>query len=163
MTFYTRIDSPFGALILAGDGQALSHLHFADQPGLRPSPLAADWQERPELFTEAAAQLHDYFEGRREVFTLPLRPQGTAFQQRVWQQLCEIPYGTVISYAELARALGLVNGARAVGTANGKNPLPLIIPCHRVVAANGRLAGYAYGEECKRRLLRLEGVERWGE
>jgi methylated-DNA-[protein]-cysteine S-methyltransferase len=105
---------------------------------------------------EAATQLAEYLVGRRTEFTVPLKPEGTAFDHRVWDAVAAIPYGETVTYGEIARALGNPKGARAVGTANGRNPIPIIIPCHRVVAAGGRLGGYGGGLPLKRRLLDLE-------
>jgi methylated-DNA-[protein]-cysteine S-methyltransferase len=112
------------------------------------------------LVEEAQAQLEEYFAGERRVFDLPLDPAGTAFQQRAWLALVEIPYGATRSYAEQALLLGLPRGARAVGSANARNPLPVVVPCHRLVGAGGSLTGYAGGLERKERLLRLEGALR---
>jgi O-6-methylguanine DNA methyltransferase len=106
----------------------------------------------------AAAQLEEYFQGKRKTFDLPLTPRGTAFQQRVWQTLCQIPFGATWSYGQLARAVGNPAASRAVGLANGKNPLPIVIPCHRVIGANGRLTGFGGGLPTKAALLALEGV-----
>jgi methylated-DNA-[protein]-cysteine S-methyltransferase len=105
---------------------------------------------------QAATQLAEYLAGRRTEFTVPLKPEGTAFDHRVWDAVAAIPYGETVTYGEIARAIGNPNGARAVGTANGRNPIPIIIPCHRVVAACGRLGGYGGGLPLKRRLLDLE-------
>lgn len=123
--------------------------------------VALDWgrgrdQEETPLLREAREQLHDYFDGKRQVFSLPLAPYGSPFQQRVWQALCAIPYGETRSYADIARAIG--SAPRAIGQANGANPIPLLIPCHRVVAADGTLGGYSGGDgpATKRFLLDLE-------
>jgi methylated-DNA-[protein]-cysteine S-methyltransferase len=110
------------------------------------------------LVEEARGQLAEYFEGRRRVFDLPLDLTGTAFQRRAWLALMEIPYGETRTYAEQARRLGLAHGARAVGSANACNPLPIVIPCHRLVGTTGKLTGYAGGLDRKERLLRLEGA-----
>ena len=112
------------------------------------------------LERQAAAELEEYLAGRRTEFTVPLRPQGTAFDHRVWDAVASIPYGETGTYGEIARAIGNPNGARAVGTANGRNPVPIIIPCHRVVAAGGKLGGYGGGLPLKRRLLDLETTRR---
>jgi methylated-DNA-[protein]-cysteine S-methyltransferase len=110
------------------------------------------------LVTEARRQLAEYFAGVRRTFGLPFDLAGTDFQRRCWLALVEIPYGQTRSYAEQARRLGLAHGARAVGSANARNPLPIVIPCHRLVGADGRLTGYAGGLDLKERLLRLEGA-----
>jgi methylated-DNA-[protein]-cysteine S-methyltransferase len=116
----------------------------------------------PETALErrAAVQLEEYLAGRRTEFTVPLEPEGTAFDHRVWDAVGAIPYGETVTYGEIARAIGNPNGARAVGTANGRNPIPIIIPCHRVVAAGGKLGGYGGGLPLKRRLLDLETTRR---
>ena len=108
-------------------------------------------------FKEPIRQLQAYFAGELENFDLPLGPQGTPFQQKVWNELCRIPYGQTISYGELAKRIGNPNASRAVGLANGSNPIPILIPCHRVIGSSGKLVGYGGGLELKRRLLELEG------
>ncbi len=150
---FCRHETPVGAVILAAreDG-ALTHLQFAHRFAPRD-----DWRENAAPFGEVRRQLDAYFSRRRRRFDLPLAPRGTPFQRRVWRALTEIPYGQVISYGELARRVGNPRAARAVGAANGANPIAIIIPCHRVVAANG-IGGYGGGLEIKRRLLALEGV-----
>ena len=110
-----------------------------------------------ECIREAIAQLTEYFAGKRRVFDLRLAPRGSSFEQRVWKRLCDIPYGSTTSYGAIASELQLVNGARAVGRANGSNPIPIIIPCHRVIGSDGRLTGYGGGLPLKRALLELEG------
>jgi methylated-DNA-[protein]-cysteine S-methyltransferase len=112
------------------------------------------------LERQAAAELEEYLAGRRTEFTVPLGPKGTAFDHRVWDAVAAIPYGETVTYGEIARAIGNPNGARAVGTANGRNPVPIIIPCHRVVATGGKLGGYGGGLPLKRRLLDLETTGR---
>lgn len=144
------IVSPLGRLLLAEDGEGLSRVM-----------LAADVPDRGEgetspLLEEAARQLQEYFAGRRHEFELALHPAGTAFQQRVWQALREIPYGETRSYKDIARIVGVPQGFRAVGMANHRNPLLIVTPCHRVIAADGTLRGFACGLECKRFLLRFE-------
>lgn len=155
-TAYTYFESPVGRLLLAGDEHALQLLSF---PGGRravgPQP---DWFAAEAPFRAAAAQLGAYFAGELRVFDLPLRPHGTAFQQRVWALLCTIPFGETRSYGQLAAALGAPGSSRAVGAANGANPLPIIVPCHRVIGAGGALTGFGGGLEVKRFLLELEGT-----
>ncbi len=148
--------SPLGRLELESDGAALLRIRL---PGERPVP-ADDRPRRPDprAFTAVIAQLDEYFAGIRRKFDLPLAPAGTPFQQRVWMLLREIPWGRTISYGELARRSGNPSASRAVGAANGRNPLPIIVPCHRVIGSNGALTGYAGGLEAKRTLLALEGV-----
>ena len=154
--WYTLLDTPFGALCIAGTGQGLTHVEFQDgERPLRPQP---EWQEDQGVLDEARRQLRAYFEGRRQRFTLPVAPEGTPFQQRVWRELQEIPWGTTTTYREIAERLGQPGAVRAVGYANGRNPVAIVIPCHRVVGANGRLTGYAGGIATKRRLLQHEGA-----
>ena len=152
---FCRHETPLGPLMLAGDGRALARIWFA---GRHPDARARGWREEPALFDEARRQLDAYFAGRLRAFDLPLRLEGTAFQRQVWAALREIPHGEVITYGELARRVGKPRAARAVGAANGANPIPIIIPCHRVVAAGGRIGGFTGGLALKRRLLALEGV-----
>lgn len=148
------IDSPLGPLTLAGDGDALTGLYFAD--GAHP-PAAGDLgASAGGGFDLAIAQLAEYFAGRRTRFELALRPRGSPFQQQVWNLVRRIPYGETWSYGRLAAALGDSAKARAVGAANGQNPLAIIVPCHRVVGAGGRLTGYGGGLARKRFLLDLE-------
>lgn len=155
--WYTTMDSPLGPLCLAATPQGLMRVDF--QHGVRPIQPAPAWQEDADRLADARRQLQEYFQGQRHNFTLRLAPAGTAFQQRVWQELQRIPYGTTITYLDLARRLGNPRAVRAVGHANGCNPIAIIIPCHRVVGHNGRLRGYASGLPFKQRLLQHEGVQ----
>ena len=154
--FYTRLSSPVGALLLTASPAtgALTRLHFG------PGQPEADWMEEPAVFAAASAQLTDYFEGKLTRFTLTLAPQGSEFQLAVWRQMLDIPYGSTISYGELARRLGDPGAARAVGLAAGANPLAIVIPCHRVIGASGKLTGFGGGLVIKARLLGLERSER---
>lgn len=113
---------------------------------------------RCKLTDDAFLQLQEYFQGKRKSFDLPLNPQGTEFQKKVWAELCNIPYSQTRTYKEIAQAIGHPKAARAVGMANNRNPIPIIIPCHRVIGASGSLIGYAYGVEMKKRLLDLESA-----
>ncbi len=149
---FCLFDTPVGQMALAGEGDAISRLYL---PGL-PLPRLAS-RETP-LLARGREELLEYLAGSRRDFDLPLAPQGTPFQQRVWAALREIPYGQTRSYRELALAAGSPRGYRAVGMANHRNPIPILIPCHRVVGADGSLTGYAGGLELKRKLLELEGV-----
>ncbi len=150
------IDTPIGLLVLGGDDTALTHVWLpgtargASTKGAVPAPLRT-----------AAAQLEEYFSGTRTSFALTLAPRGTAFQLAVWKALGDIPFGETITYGELARRVGRPAASRAVGQANGANPLPIVYPCHRVVAAGGKLGGYGGGLDTKRRLLALEGAGTW--
>jgi methylated-DNA-[protein]-cysteine S-methyltransferase len=144
------IDSPFGPVRLYASDAGLTHVHVGELEG--PEATA---RETPVL-ARTAKQLAEYFQGTRRVFDLPLAAQGTPFQQRVWSVLTTIPLGTTWSYGELARAIGQPSASRAVGAANGKNPIWLIVPCHRVIGANGMLTGYAGGLPIKQALLAHE-------
>lgn len=152
--FSTIYHSPLGPLLLVEEGEALSHLYFPGEGG----PARAETTPRSPLLCEAEGQLAAYFAGKLEAFSLPLGPVGTPFQQKVWGTLATIPYGKTWSYRQLAQAVDCPQGARAVGGANGKNPLPILLPCHRVISAQGGLGGYSGGLERKKHLLSLEGV-----
>ena len=154
---YTELDTSLCRLRLISDGDALTGLYLL--PDHRHAPqIASDWQESPMLpvFQQATTQLTEYFAGKRPAFTLPLNAAGTEFQKRVWAELAKIPYGQRISYGELAVRLGNPKASRAVGLANGKNPISIIIPCHRVIGASGKLTGYGGGLARKEALLALE-------
>jgi methylated-DNA-[protein]-cysteine S-methyltransferase len=152
---YCYLDSPIGRLLIAGDGGSVRRIAFPERGRARaPEP---GWTESSGGALGAAVrQLREYFAGRRRDFDLPLAPEGTEFQRRVWERLRSIPYGQTISYAELARRAGNPKAARAAGSANGSNRIPIVIPCHRVIAADGSLGGFGGGLEIKRRLLDLE-------
>lgn len=153
-TSFTQIESPLGVLLLASDEQGLREIQFVNgRHSVRRKP---EWQEDAAALKEPIRQLRAYFAGELEDFDLPLAPQGTTFQQKVWADLCKIPYGETISYGELARRIGNPNASRAVGLANGSNPIPIVIPCHRVIGANGKLTGYGGGLPIKEKLLALE-------
>ena len=152
--YWHEIDSPIGRLLLAGDGDSLIQVSF--QAGPRPLQPPGTWRPGAAPFRAAIAQLGEYFAGRRLQFELPLAPRGTEFQRRVWHALREIPYGETISYGELACRIGKPGASRAVGLANGANPLPIVVPCHRVIGADGSLTGFGGGLPIKRKLLALE-------
>ena len=152
---YTFMESPVGDLLLAGDGKGLRFIRFADR---RTQPELGWWEDAPP-FAAAQAQLNDYFAGRRRVFALRLAPRTSPFQATVLAALRRIPYGETRSYGEVARDIGKPRAARAVGTANAKNPLPIVIPCHRVIGGDGRLTGFGGGLAAKRHLLELERLE----
>jgi methylated-DNA-[protein]-cysteine S-methyltransferase len=157
-THFAHLPTPLGPLLAASRDGALVMLEFG---GPRRAPRAAPgWIERPSspLLRAAQRQLDEYFAGRRRAFDLPLRPEGTPFQQLAWQALQQIPYGETRSYGEQAVAVGRPGAARAVGAANGRNPIVIMIPCHRVVGSGGALTGFAAGLDRKERLLRLEGA-----
>jgi methylated-DNA-[protein]-cysteine S-methyltransferase len=153
---YVTMDSPVGRLLLRGNRRSLTAIEFAPK-GTRRAEHPPGIASKPP-FREAIRQLEAYFRGKLRDFDLPLELEGTEFQKRTWKALQSIPYGKTISYADLARRVGNPRAARAVGTANGANPLPIVIPCHRVIGASGRLAGYGGGLEIKEKLLVLEGA-----
>jgi methylated-DNA-[protein]-cysteine S-methyltransferase len=155
--WYAIMDSPFGPVCVAGTQTGLIRVDF--QAGNRPVQLAATWQADPGLLEAAIHQLQEYFQGQHQSFTLPLAPPGTPFQQRVWQELQRIPFGTTLTYRELAQRLGMPRAARAVGHANGRNPLAIVVPCHRLIGSDGQLHGYASGIALKQRLLQHEGIQ----
>ncbi len=144
------IESPVGLLTIAGDEDGLRSILFgAGSDGAVACCGVVD---------EAVRQLRAYFDKKLTRFDLPLMPEGTSFQRKVWEELLNIPYGNVISYGELARRIGQPSASRAVGAANGANPIPIIIPCHRVIGSNGKLTGYGGGTQIKEALLNLESV-----
>jgi methylated-DNA-[protein]-cysteine S-methyltransferase len=151
---YCEISTPVGRLRLSGDEEGLRGISFQNR--FRPVEIAEDPEQAREPLREVIAQLEAYFAGERRGFDLPLAPEGTPFQREVWSALLAIPYGETVSYGELARRLGRPNASRAVGAANGRNPIPIIIPCHRVIGADGSLTGFGGGLAIKRRLLELE-------
>jgi len=151
---YSDIDTPLGRMFVQGDGQFVTGLFMPRHKGWEgPDPT---WQRSDDSFTIVRRQLAEYFAGERQQFDVPLKLAGTPFQQRVWRELVRIPFGTTIIYAELARRIGQSTASRAVGHANGRNPVSIIVPCHRVIGANGKLTGYAGGLENKEWLLAWE-------
>ena len=146
---FTIVPSPVGELLLARDDHGIAEIHFHPDPH-------DDWQRNDTAFADAIAQLDEYFLGKRRKFTLKIAPRGTAFQLDVWGALREIPYGETRSYREIARRIGKPEAIRAVGAANGANPLPIVVPCHRVIGSNGSLTGFGGGLAAKRYLLDLE-------
>ena len=155
--FFRHIDSPIGRLLLAADDHGIRALEFPENR--HPVKRTDAWRagDHP-LIARAVIQLDEYFAGERRSFDLPLAPAGTPFQLRVWQALRAIPHGATWSYAQLARAIGQPSAMRAVGAANGRNPIPIIVPCHRVIGAGGALTGFGGGLPTKAFLLRLEGA-----
>jgi len=151
---YTTMNSPIGPLLLAGDDGGLHLVHFAT--GRRPKSPQRDWTENRAPFKEVIRQLEAYFEGKLQDFDLPLVLNGTDFQLLVWRNLRKIPYGETVTYGQLARRIGSPDAARAVGLANGSNPIPIIIPCHRVIGSSGDLTGFGGGLPVKKKLLALE-------
>jgi len=148
---FTTLDTPIGSLMLAGDEHALTTLHLPGRHGDTAALTRDDARFAPET-----RQLGEYFAGERTSFEIPLRMQGGEFQRRVWAELERIPYGETASYGEIARRVSAPTASRAVGAANGRNPIAIIVPCHRVIGASGSLTGYGGGLECKRALLDLE-------
>jgi methylated-DNA-[protein]-cysteine S-methyltransferase len=153
-TCYSYIDCPLGRMFVQGDGQFVTGLFMPGHKGwLGPD---ASWRQSDASFAVVRGQLAEYFAGDRQTFTVPLKVAGTPFQQRVWQELVGIPFGTAITYAQLAQRLGQPTAARAVGHANSRNPISIIVPCHRVIGADGKLTGYAGGLDKKQWLLAWE-------
>lgn len=161
MVVYTYMDSPIGRLRLSATGSGLSAVHMEGHAHLPPGPpegTEVSGSSIPGVLEQAAGELGEYFAGRRTTFSVPLAPHGSDFQHRVWECLAAIPHGTTRSYGQLAVELGDPHLTRAVGTANGRNPISIIVPCHRVIGADGAPTGYGGGIERKLFLLRLEGV-----
>jgi methylated-DNA-[protein]-cysteine S-methyltransferase len=154
MNVFTTHQSPVGELMLVGDGEVLSGLYMTEHRHQPPLPPGA--RRDDTAFTRTRDQLDEYFAGERLEFDLPLRMEGSPFQREVWAALREIPYGETVSYGELARRIGRPDASRAVGLANGRNPISIVVPCHRVIGASGSLTGYGGGIERKRFLLDLE-------
>ena len=160
LTRYRSFSSPIGLLTLAGHGESLTNLVIE---GAAHPPRGRDrWVEDAAAFPDVVDQLHAYFAGKRTGFDVALCPEGTSFQRRVWDALSDIPYGETATYGDIARRIGQPAAARAVGLANGRNPIPVIVPCHRVIGANGALTGYAGGLQAKQALLDLEQARRPG-
>ncbi len=152
--YYCYFDTPIGELLLAGDSNALSMIGFP-KGAMRRDP-EADWIYNEEPFEEVRRQLAEYFSGERKDFDLPLKLDGTEFQISVLEALLEIPYGETTSYGAIAKQIGRPKAMRAVGAANGRNPIPIIVPCHRVIGSSGDLTGFGGGLDTKEALLRLE-------
>ena len=158
MIRYTLYNSPVGILTLAADGKHLTAIRFARRNG---SPdVEADWQRDDDLpvLAKTRTQLAEYFSGRRTHFDVPLKPRGTAFQQAVWQALLKVGFSKTSTYGALASAVGKPAAARAIGAAMGANPIPIIVPCHRIIGKDGSLTGFGGGIDRKTKLLQLEGV-----
>jgi len=150
---FQYLESPIGTLRLVSNGARLTRIEFEGQHSEDESREAGD-----AVLKACAAQLQEYFRGTRRHFDLPLGARGTSFQQSVWNVLADIPYGELRSYRDIARSIGNPAAVRAVGAANGRNPLPIVVPCHRVIGSNGTLTGFAGGLPAKKFLLELEGV-----
>jgi methylated-DNA-[protein]-cysteine S-methyltransferase len=143
-----------GTLILIGDEIGLRYILFEKEKNQ--VVIQDDWQKNPDFFTAVKMQLRAYFKGELKEFDLPLAPEGTTFQQKVWRALRNIPYGELVSYKSIAKTIGNPKAVRAVGAANGKNPLPIIVPCHRVIGSDGSLTGFGGGLQTKQQLIDLE-------
>ncbi len=151
---YRYLDSPLGRLRLVSDGEHITAIEFEGMHG----DVGNEHETNDRPLRACARQLEEYFAGKRQHFDLPLQPEGTSFQQSVWSALRNIPYGELSSYRDIAEAIGNVRAVRAVGAANGRNPIPIVVPCHRVIGSDGSLTGFAGGLEAKEVLLRLEGA-----
>ena len=154
MIYHTFISSPLGNILLTADDHGLTGISFQNGTEAKKPPRGS--VESPTTFEEAERQIGAYFRGALKRFNLPLSPSGTPFQRSVWNALIDIPYGETISYGELAKRIGKPTACRAVGAANGRNPLPIVVPCHRVIGSDGRLTGYNGGIYLKEYLLKLE-------
>ncbi len=154
MKKYCYYQSPIGKLLLVGADGVLEELHFPNSS--EQIHIPEDWQCDEQCFQPALQQLAEYFTGSRQQFDLKIAPKGTTFQQSVWQELCKIPFGQTASYGEIAERIGNPKACRAVGLANAKNPLPIIVPCHRVIGKDGSLTGFGGGLEIKKQLLDIE-------
>ena len=151
---YCETSTPIGRLLLAGDGDGLRRISFPVER--RPTRIEENWKLSEDSFRDVIAQLDLYFAGRLRRFDLRLAPEGTPFQREVWSALTEIPYGETATYSGIARRIGRPAASRAVGAANGSNPIPIVIPCHRVISTDGSLTGFGGGLGIKRQLLELE-------
>jgi len=158
--YHTIIQSPLGFVLLTADADGLTGINFQDAKGAK-KPLRGSIESQAP-FKEAERQISAYFRGELKKFDLALSVRGTAFQRSVWKSLCDIPYGETISYRELAGRIGKPTACRAVGAANGRNPLPIVVPCHRVIGSNGQLTGYYGGTYLKEYLLNLEAGGKQG-
>jgi methylated-DNA-[protein]-cysteine S-methyltransferase len=154
IVWYDYLPTPIGNLLLAADAKGLREVWF--ETGKHRKEPDPQWQRNAAKVAFAAKQLNEYFAGERQHFELPMHPIGTPFQVDVWHALAKIPYGATISYGELARRIGQPQAVRAVGAANGRNPLPIVLPCHRVIGADGSLTGFGGGLPTKRFLLSME-------
>ncbi len=153
---YTRFDTKFCEIILAGNDRGLIHLHLNTGKGRRQFEISDTWHRNDAFFSDARNQIKEYVSRKRKQFDLLIYPNGTDFQKQVWKELCKIGYGELKSYKEIAQSMRNENLARAVGMANSRNPIPLIIPCHRVIGVNGNLTGFAHGLDIKKQLIHFE-------
>lgn len=156
MMYYTKFETRFCEIILVGNEDGLSHLHLNTGQGKRRFEISEEWILNPDFFTDTINQINEYFSGKRTTFNVTVNPRGTDFQKKVWRELSKIAHGDLCTYKDIAKAIGNENASRAVGMANSKNPIPLIVPCHRVIGANGKLTGFAHGVAIKEKLIHLE-------
>lgn len=154
MTYFHTYKINKYQITLVGDKEGITQLMVHNNT--RQYDFAPEWEDNSEIFADAHQQLEEYFAGKRKSFDLSLKPQGSNYHRKVWQALQNIPYGKLHTYKEIAINIGNPNASRAVGMANNRNPIPIIIPCHRVVGSNGKMMGYAFGVEMKRNLIELE-------
>ena len=154
--YYNEVVSPIGRLLLVGHSKVLKRIEF--EAGKHVEGPQPGWRKSKRELAEAEVQLSEYFAGERQRFTLNLDPEGTEFQRQTWDLLRRIPYGKTVSYSDIARLMGRPKAVRAVGAANGRNPIPIVVPCHRVIGRDGSLTGFAAGTDVKKKLLELEGV-----
>ncbi|NOU59181.1 methylated-DNA--[protein]-cysteine S-methyltransferase [Marinifilum sp. JC070] len=155
--YYDIISSPIGKLLLLTSDKGLKKILFEEHIDLE--NISDDWQQEASKLVQVKTQLNEYFEKKRTSFSLNLDPDGTVFQKQIWKQLEQIPFGELRSYQDIANKIEKPNACRAVGMANSKNPIPIVVPCHRVIGKNGKLTGYAGGLENKAILLRIEGID----
>lgn len=156
MIYFTQFETRLCRIVLVGNQSELMHLHLDTGQGDRSFHVQDDWLCQPELFNDTQRQILEYLDGQRQTFDVALNLQGTEFQRKVWNQLMTIPYGQLVSYGDIATQLGNPNASRAVGAANSKNPIPIIVPCHRVIGAKGHLIGFSHGLKIKAELIQLE-------
>ena len=154
--YYSSFETDICRLTLVGDEQGLKRIHLKNKSSDKVLRIEASWIENDDFFSQARKQLLAYFKGELKTFSLKLNPDGTEYQKRVWKALQTIPYGQTRSYKEIAIMTGNEKASRAVGMANGKNPLPIVVPCHRVIGSNGKLTGFAFGLELKKDIINLE-------
>ncbi len=156
MTYYTEFKVSLCGIVLVGDEAGLSYLHLETSEGNDDFKISKEWKENKKFFTNEIKQIKEYTQGKRKTFNIKLNIQGTDFQKKVWKALCTIPFGKTASYKDIAIKIGNDKACRAVGMANGRNPIPIIVPCHRIINANGELGGFSSGLKIKRKLLALE-------
>lgn len=157
MIYYDLISSPIGKLLLVATENGLKQIAFEDEN--QSAKIKSDWVQAPDKLKPVTNQLAAYFRNELKIFDVELSPEGTAFQKQIWNQLKKIPYGKTCSYLDIANAIHKPKACRAIGMANSKNPIPIIIPCHRVIGKNGKLTGYAGGLTTKAKLLKIENTE----